>query len=973
MPSVNINPATDSDWFIATSRKTLAISHVWRDGIHGTRDDPGLQNCLHKYFTKVAKDNSLDSYWIDCATIPADQKQRQLMIQMINYTFHETCLTLCCDNRIARVKNLGDDGTSLLTVVTSFWHRRAWTLLEGHKADDIRFFREPNDSNSDPDLFKLQKTILSVLNSNDEGTAPLWLLSSIAELEPYVVDSMTPEASGVLLSSRKASRPSDSELIWRLLSQPFTSREASVAASHNAFDYSTQIDGAFISSNAKRSDQSGFCWMPAETDASEWVSYAIGGQMVNKAQVTTTLLKGQWFRKDAADYLGKINWASKVINKDVDKGLIQWKLQSKLFETLLICPILLVGPKKCELDRAVILTRSKLFQLPEGQEFDISGISEFSEIHRIPPHERKRKIARPDLPWHWETIVELKSKLKFTEKDISDLTIGMENTPPYIAQQVLPTGKSVLAVHAASEVIKRDRNRRTVINSSRGIGVFGARPASLAAVAFIALVLQNPQLANASVVQGSWSGGTESIDFWVLLPDLPTILTEWAALVPLTVYLSSVRSDFELAGEVSLRGGLSVSIIPRLWALGGIVKLVKQKDVFFDTASAGGDPLKVYDVQWGSVFPCYNSAAALAVAETAFQYHAATEVISEKDLNDWILANKDDLSIQFTIRPDSMEKSGVTSDVFCGYDVEGLVERKRRYGRRQLLKIIHVGTEEPSQARLRSFDRRAKSWYWRATELGVTTMVGAALVSIGCLGSGALVVVGALARFCARSIKFDRSPLYLRNREVHLGCMLVAVHENATSWTLYLGHRGLIDSLLNKPMVDPGRAPPLVLLYLQFAELLQVIGMTYVAGQKGWDAIVLLILILVVWITSRVYGSSKHAAKWLKEEGFTLTSFTCEFPGRTELLGAVQLLSTEQKTGWMDGIIFPAPRRDVWLKKIGAIDSNPRQLKEQYSVLDDHDQAWVSATGMQAVAGNALIRLKLSDLSRSRPNSSNDL
>ena len=49
---------------------------------------------------------------------------------------------------------------------------------------------------------------------------------------------------------------------------------------------------------------------------------------------------------------------------------------------------------------------------------------------------------------------------------------------------------------------------------------------------------------------------------------------------------------------------------------------------------------------------------------------------------------------------------------------------------------------------------------------------------------------------------------YLGNNESHDGCMLIALHENANKWYLFLGDGGVIDILLNKTMIavdDSGR------------------------------------------------------------------------------------------------------------------------------------------------------------------------
>jgi hypothetical protein len=142
--------------------------------------------------------------------------------------------------------------------------------------------------------------------------------------------------------------------------------------------------------------------------------------------------------------------------------------------------------------------------------------------------------------------------------------------------------------------------------------------------------------------------------------------------------------------------------------------------------------------------------------------------------------------------------------------------------------------------------------------------------------------------------------------------------------------------------------------------------MTFVAGQKGWDGVVLLLLITVVFAFGLFYGYNQHAARWLKKEGFVTTAFGCEFAGRTVLLGAVQLLSTEKKTYWMDGIIAPAARRDAWLKKIGAIDSDSKELEAGFAALGQHDEDRVNAVGMQTIAGVRLIQAKLEEKAGAR-------
>ncbi|PLB36803.1 uncharacterized protein BDW47DRAFT_108088 [Aspergillus candidus] len=485
---------------------------------------------------------------------------------------------------------------------------------------------------------------------------------------------------------------------------------------------------------------------------------------------------------------------------------------------------------------------------------------------------------------------------------------------------------------------------------------------ALAAVILFSILTAQPH-ASEQRTEDSWSHGTLPLRFWADLPEIPEIVAEWASLVPLTVYLSNMRTAYDLAGEISLRARLSLSIVPKLWELGSIAKLLREREAFLDTASSAGDPLRVYDVQWGSVFPCYNSAAAVSVAARASRHAGNTPEISREDLNAWILQHQKELEQRFPLGPRSESRgpAGARSDVYCGDGIEDLVYQKRSSGRPQQLNVVSVSLQGKRAGANAMLQRTVTHRLRVAAKLVLAIGTGGVLASLGCIGTGVLLLVAGVSIFCAEHIEVRRSSLYLRNRETHPGCMLVAAHENATIWTLYLGHRGMIDSLLNKPMVEISRAHPLILTWFRFAEILQVFAMTYVAGQKGWDAVCLLIVILL-WSLTRLNARDRHAAAWLREEGFVSTAFRCEFPGRSELLGAVQLLSTENRTLWMDGILAPVPRRDIWLQKVGAMDRAPHGRQEGLDLLDDHDRRWVRGTGMQTVAGYNLIRKRLVSL-----------
>lgn len=196
--------------------------------------------------------------------------------------------------------------------------------------------------------------------------------------------------------------------------------------------------------------------------------------------------------------------------------------------------------------------------------------------------------------------------------------------------------------------------------------------------------------------------------------------------------------------------------------------------------------------------------------------------------------------------------------------------------------------------------------------------------------------------------------------------MLVSVHENSTVWTLYSGDRGFIKSRLNRAMVDhlqPIRLRRVIYTWFRFAELLQIADMTFVAGQKGWDSLVLLILILAVNLATTLYGYNMHARNWLRREGLETVSLRCAFPGRTELMAVVQTRSTESKVLWMDGIIAPSTRREVLLQSLDAVNYEVKNYQQAFDTLGEGDKCWVMTDFVYAKAAGALTEERLSKLS----------
>lgn len=191
-------------------------------------------------------------------------------------------------------------------------------------------------------------------------------------------------------------------------------------------------------------------------------------------------------------------------------------------------------------------------------------------------------------------------------------------------------------------------------------------------------------------------------------------------------------------------------------------------------------------------------------------------------------------------------------------------------------------------------------------------------------GTSAIIVCSAISRLALQSINIQRPPGYLQNNETHDACMLVATHQNAVEWHLYIGDRGVVDSLLNKAMFmvpnQPSMNLELTTWWLRFANALQLLGMTYVAAQKGWDGVCLVVLLALNWLLRRSFRAAGLASRWLTEEGVEVEVKSFKFTGRMAMLGAIQVFSGTKVTRWMDDIIVPHPRREAWLRRINGLE-----------------------------------------------------
>ncbi|EAW17358.1 uncharacterized protein NFIA_072720 [Aspergillus fischeri NRRL 181] len=396
-------------------------------------------------------------------------------------------------------------------------------------------------------------------------------------------------------------------------------------------------------------------------------------------------------------------------------------------------------------------------------------------------------------------------------------------------------------------------------------------------------------------------------------PPIPTIVSEWAALVPLACHLASQRVDYITTGEVALLGRLSLGLFPKLGTLSGLARLMKRGTEYLDYASTtGGTSRTVWDVKWGSVFPCANGAASAAITDYLRNRHY------ERPL----------------LMPETREQQLQGRDAIDS-------TKTSRTRRSQILHVYYFEFNEAKKAfapfRIESITASVPG----QTLIILVLLAVAVLCSlVGAYGTTVILVNTALSQLIAWMVPIYRPPGYLRNNEAHDACMLVAANENAMEWHLYSGDRAIVDTLLNKPMftLPDGRQAKAAACWFTFAHLLQLTGLIYVAAQKGWDGICLFVLLVLHWALHYSFGSQTSVSEWLRTEHVGAKVKTFEFSSRQAMLGAIQVFSETKITRWMDTILVPHPRREIWLQ--GLQHNN---FKEKGSQLGPDDAVRVQS------------------------------
>jgi hypothetical protein len=179
-----------------------------------------------------------------------------------------------------------------------------------------------------------------------------------------------------------------------------------------------------------------------------------------------------------------------------------------------------------------------------------------------------------------------------------------------------------------------------------------------------------------------------------------------------------------------------------------------------------------------------------------------------------------------------------------------------------------------------------------ATTLYVLAAIGIAAVLglYGLFGTCACLVISTVSTVACRMVKFGRVTNFLKSNERDEsggarpdGCMLCATHPNSYIWDLYIGDRGVIDGLLNKHMIAiDGPASQWLVMWFRFADVLQLLAMTFAAAQKGWDGVALLIFMLFDWAVVFVTNLGDRVIhKFMRNNDLGVEVWALDFPGKS--------------------------------------------------------------------------------------------
>ncbi|KAL8673505.1 MAG: hypothetical protein Q9168_002062 [Polycauliona sp. 1 TL-2023] len=263
--------------------KTLTISHVWSHGQGGRPDSggsngTGFNHCLHRRYTDATIRMGCESYWMDTACIPSEEKLRLECISQITGIFTVSSKTLICDRDIMTIDvsnpTIKTYEAILATLLVCDWGVRAWTLLEAMRGRfGLYLLCRDNRIVYMKDLLKSVtqegRVDLITLFLGRDYLFPALDLSCIEILGTNIASEenlqtargfISIDEAAALLSHRHATWKGDDLLIWSLMIDDFPNKSP-VEMWRGQIGKEIRT-GSLISSAQRVQDHRGLGWAP---------------------------------------------------------------------------------------------------------------------------------------------------------------------------------------------------------------------------------------------------------------------------------------------------------------------------------------------------------------------------------------------------------------------------------------------------------------------------------------------------------------------------------------------------------------------------------------------------------------------------------------------------------------------------------------------------------------------------------------
>lgn len=376
IPVVDIDSSDTELRYSDMSHDNLAISHVWAHG-QGGRPETGLNSCLHKRYSEIAKQLACNTYWMDTPCIATDKTLRKAAIGNINHIFYESKSTLICDRDLMEIditelpeplrsprSHSSSDVSSetspspaavkiceslLISLLLCDWNVRGWTFLESMRGRKQLYLLC-----KDNEICQLICVLQVVLDYGCIELINLFLstahLMHIPESRyPRLLMSFgTIEEAGAVLSKRPASHPPDNLAIWSLLffdvGENFTSeinrkakgasrawRDGRHKTAREMWKSQRSVATSFLVSSAPRisnpMDVKGLSWAPESPvpatvcrsrKSRRYAAYANIGGDVETGWIRNSGLVATWYTSFFLGQAGTTDTAQEISSKVLD-------------------------------------------------------------------------------------------------------------------------------------------------------------------------------------------------------------------------------------------------------------------------------------------------------------------------------------------------------------------------------------------------------------------------------------------------------------------------------------------------------------------------------------------------------------------------------------------------------------------------------------------------------------------------------